>query len=187
MKLRIHRPSPALFVAVLALIVAMGGSAVALQRTQSGDSLIAKRTLSGNRLRLNTVTGKEVAEGKLGRVPKANLAAHVPALVWHTLTLINDWTNFYGPERRPAWAIDIQGIVHLRGDITESSGTDPHFATLPAAARPVDQVYLSAMLGAADLGRVTIDPAGQMFVAATSNQANARDLTSLDGITYSLH
>ncbi|MEO8106712.1 MAG: hypothetical protein ABI720_05280 [Actinomycetes bacterium] len=54
-----HRPSPAMVVAVIALVVAMGGTAVA-------GSLI-----NGADIKKNTVTGKQVKEPSLGAVPKA--------------------------------------------------------------------------------------------------------------------
>jgi hypothetical protein len=66
-------------VAYHALFVALGGTAFAgpiaqLAKTVSGDSVVKKRTLSGNRLRKDTVTGTEVKENTLGQVPKANQA-----------------------------------------------------------------------------------------------------------------
>lgn len=167
MKFRIRRPSPALFVAILALIVAMGGSAVALQRGQNGDNLITKRTLSGNRLRLNTVTGKEVTN-----------------LVWHNLTLINGWQNYYSSGARPpAYAIDVQGFVHLRGAV--SSGSSPAFAQLPKAVRPSANVYIVTDMFLAKLGRVEIQHGGTMYAEPTSETlSDATPFTDLEGITY---
>jgi hypothetical protein len=78
--LRRHRPSPAMVIAVLALVGAFGGSAIADNAVDFARSKlvngkkIKKRTISGNRLKRNTVTGKEVAESKLGKVPKATNA-----------------------------------------------------------------------------------------------------------------
>lgn len=76
---RPRRPSHGTVVAYLALFVALGGTAFAgpiaqLAKTVSGDSVVKKRTLSGNRLRKDTVTGTEVKENTLGQVPKANQA-----------------------------------------------------------------------------------------------------------------
>jgi hypothetical protein len=65
------RPSPALVVAFIALIFAMAGSAQASLHLMSGDSLIKKGSLSGNRLRAHTVSGAQVNLAKLGKVPSA--------------------------------------------------------------------------------------------------------------------
>jgi hypothetical protein len=64
-----RRPSPAMIVALIALFVALGGSVYAAGRL-SGES-IKKRSLPGNRIVKNDVTGKEVKESALGKVPNA--------------------------------------------------------------------------------------------------------------------
>jgi hypothetical protein len=66
-------------VATVALIVALGGTAFAgpvaqLARMISGDNLIRKHSLSGNRLRNHTLTGTQINLSKLGTVPNANQA-----------------------------------------------------------------------------------------------------------------
>jgi hypothetical protein len=66
------RPSPAFVVACIALVVAASGTAVAATSALvSGDALIKKNSLSGNRLRNHTVTGVQVNMSKLGKVPTA--------------------------------------------------------------------------------------------------------------------
>jgi hypothetical protein len=69
-KLR-RRPSPALVISIVALVLAASGTAVAASKLVSGDSLIKKDSLSGNRLKNGSVTGKEIAAGTLGKVPDA--------------------------------------------------------------------------------------------------------------------
>ncbi|HZC71739.1 MAG TPA: hypothetical protein VE442_13690 [Jatrophihabitans sp.] len=136
--------------------------------------MITKRTLSGNRLRLNTVTGTEVAN-----------------LTWHNLTLTNDWANFWTPvgsPRRPGYAIDAQGIVHLRGAIAQPVGPGFHdFAVLPKAARPAVQIYLPAAMVAGTPGASSIAHNGEMDVLEDVQFSDAQQFTSLEGITYSLH
>jgi hypothetical protein len=61
-------------VAVAALIVAASGTAIAAGALVKGDSLIAKRSLSGNRLRNHTIVGTQVNLKKLGKVPSAKRA-----------------------------------------------------------------------------------------------------------------
>ena len=162
-----------MFVAILALVVAMSGSAIAIQRVgQNGDNLIAPRTLSGNRLRLNTVTGQEVAD-----------------LVWHPLTLINGWVNYNGSVRPPAWAMDAQGIVHFRGAIMQSSGSNRIFTRLPIAIRPAVNVWLPSDLNSAHPGRLDVYASGVVYEQSPDNadNASAQAFTDLDGVTYSVH
>lgn len=66
-----RKPSAAMVVAIVALVVALSGTAVAGSGRVSGDNLIKKGSLSGNRLRSHTLTGKQVDLAKLGQVPSA--------------------------------------------------------------------------------------------------------------------
>ncbi len=79
-----HRPSPAMAVAVVALLVAFGGSAaadqvvdVAKRAKLINGKRITPRSLAGNRLRRNSVGPREVRESRLAKVPKARLADNV--------------------------------------------------------------------------------------------------------------
>jgi hypothetical protein len=72
-----HRPSAGLVVAVIALVVATSGTAFAAGQLVSGDTLIKKDSLSGDRLRTDSVTGKQIKLGSLGQVPKAKDAAEL--------------------------------------------------------------------------------------------------------------
>jgi len=75
-----RRPSAAMVVAIVALIVAASGTAVAASRMVNGDSLIKKNSLSGNRLRTHSITGKEIRLSSLGQVPNARNAGDANAL-----------------------------------------------------------------------------------------------------------
>jgi len=61
-------------VAVIALVVAATGTAVAAGEHVDGDSLIKKGSLSGNRLRDHTLTGLQIKVSALGTVPTAKNA-----------------------------------------------------------------------------------------------------------------
>lgn len=71
-----RRPSASMLVAVTALIFAAAGTAVAAGHLMSGDKLIKRHSLSGNRLRNHTLTGTQINMGKLGKVPSAKNADH---------------------------------------------------------------------------------------------------------------
>jgi hypothetical protein len=73
-KLKKRRPSPAMVVAVVALIAALGGTAYAAQRINGGS--IIKQTIGGGKLKQKTLTGYQINTNKLGIVPSAKRATH---------------------------------------------------------------------------------------------------------------
>jgi hypothetical protein len=70
--LRLRRPSPALVIAVLALVVALGGSAYAVR--QINGSTIKRGSIPGDRIRNNALTGTQIDKARLGRVNEARNA-----------------------------------------------------------------------------------------------------------------
>jgi hypothetical protein len=71
---RFRRPSPALVIAVLALVVALGGTAYAVK--QINGSTIKQRSIPGDRIRNNALTGTQINEARLGRVNEARNATN---------------------------------------------------------------------------------------------------------------
>jgi hypothetical protein len=69
-----RRPSPAMVVAIIALIVALAGTAYAAQTINGGA--IKKQTIGGGKLKEKTLTGFQINTNKLGVVPSAKRAAH---------------------------------------------------------------------------------------------------------------
>src|SRR4051812_17878754 len=65
----VSRVSPSMAVALLALFVALGGTGYAAARI-NGRS-ITDRSISGAKLKRNTLTGRQIDESRLGRVPSA--------------------------------------------------------------------------------------------------------------------
>ena len=68
-------PSAPLVISIIALVLAASGSAMAASKLVSGNSLIKKGSLSGNRLQSHSLTGTQINLGKLGTVPKAGSAS----------------------------------------------------------------------------------------------------------------
>jgi hypothetical protein len=73
-----RRPSAAMVVAMTALVMAFTGPAIADQVVSAAKKIngkdIKSRSIAGNRLRNDTVTGIQVSESKLGKVPSASKA-----------------------------------------------------------------------------------------------------------------
>jgi hypothetical protein len=67
-------PSPAMVVAVIALIVALAGTAYAAQSING--NLIQKQTIGGGKLKKKTLTGFQINTAKLGTVPFSKVATH---------------------------------------------------------------------------------------------------------------
>jgi hypothetical protein len=79
--LRQRRPSPALVVAVVALIVALAGTAYAAQKING--NLIEKQTIGAGKLKKKTLTGFQINVNKLGTVPFAKVTTHTFWAVVH--------------------------------------------------------------------------------------------------------
>jgi hypothetical protein len=63
-------------VAMLALVVAASGTAVAATNLSAGDSLIKKNSLSGNRLKNHSVTWNKIKQSSVGTVKNADHATN---------------------------------------------------------------------------------------------------------------
>jgi hypothetical protein len=72
--LKRRMPSPAMVVAIIALVVALAGTAYAAQSINGGS--IKKQTIGGGKLKHKTLTGFQINTNKLGVVPAAKRAAH---------------------------------------------------------------------------------------------------------------
>src|SRR6187200_1343555 len=69
-----RRPSPAMVVALIALVAALAGTAYAAQSINGGA--IKKQTIGGGKLKKDTLTGFQINTNKLGTVPFAQVATH---------------------------------------------------------------------------------------------------------------
>jgi len=73
-KLKKARPSPAMVVAIVALVTALAGTAYAAQTINGGA--IKKQTIGGGKLKQKTLTGYQINVNKLGMVPTAQRATN---------------------------------------------------------------------------------------------------------------
>jgi hypothetical protein len=75
-----RRPSPAMIVALIALFVALAGTAYAAQSINGGA--IKKQTIGGGKLKQKTLTGFQINTNKLGIVPSAKSAIRASHTFW---------------------------------------------------------------------------------------------------------
>jgi hypothetical protein len=116
-----RRPSAAMVVAFLALIVASSGGAVAASRLAIGDSIIRPRSLSGNRLRSHTVGRAQINLTRLGTVPAA-------------LRAVSATTATSAGTAGNAMTLDgIAGSGYTRSDCNSTTGQVKGFALIPAS------------------------------------------------------
>jgi len=173
----------------------------------SGNSLIKKQSLSGDRLKADTVTGSQIDEGSLGSVPNAAKAANATnatnatnaataanaANAAHAATADQvptpTRTSFsYGPgwatdtsftARAAGYRKDAGGLVHLQGQVTRASGTGTVIATLPVGFRATDYTYFPVYTAGNTFGSVYIRGNGEIVLFGGD-----ASFVSLEGITF---
>lgn len=154
-------------IAIGGMVVGLSVPAVAHEaRHLINGSSIKKHSISGNRLKNHTITGKQVKP-----------------LQWHRLTLQNGWQIADGgAEGAPAYAVDAQGLVHLKGAL--QNGTSIAF-TLPAKLHPVHELWVVVDEALAETGRLNIFNNGAVVIEDDPDHSGAAtDFTSLEGATF---
>ncbi|MFL5824750.1 MAG: hypothetical protein ACJ764_15070 [Solirubrobacteraceae bacterium] len=112
---RRYVPSRAMIVALVALLVAMSGSAYAVSSTINGSQL-TNRSVAAIKLTQHTLTGIEINKSRLGLVPSAGVARNA-----HALGGIGPTGFVHGPGRR--------SLAHLT--LTPSSLSDHELLKVP--------------------------------------------------------
>lgn len=170
--------------AVLTLAVSISPApSIAAELVNTAD--IANGAVTQPKLGADSVVSGKILNETIGGVDVKNgsiTPVDVVGLVWHDLVLLNGWDNENGALRPPGWAVDLQGVVHLRGAI--SGGETTTFARLPASVRPSAWVYVSTTLDDSAPGRIVIDPTGYLQADYSDTFGDAITFTSLDGVTW---
>lgn len=202
-RLFLRRPSGAMVVAIIALIVAASGSAVAatkIAKITNGDKLIARGTLSGNRLRPHTITGtqirahaltaKQISLKKLGKVPSAATADRATSATVATSALnANTASNAAELNGQPgsnflttASRIGTNGIVRTGAGVTTTLFTVGPFTVLMDCASTAGATRLTLSASSSEAGSAidgnvvgpgTAPPTGLDIPATSSAKANA--------------
>jgi hypothetical protein len=198
-----RRPSASMIVAVLALVMAMSGSAVAASRLLNGDHLIRKGTLSGNRLRKHTLTGRQINLKKLGTVPSASYAhtagqatAAGYATTAGSATSAGNADSLGGQPASTyltnASRVGTPGIVKVSGSTAGTTATllksGPFTVQMTCTTSGADtSMYLSASTGEAnsDLNG-TLNPTPGVFVRTGPSINATASPSAIDDITMTL-
>jgi hypothetical protein len=200
-RIRLRRPSPALVVSAIALIVALGGTSYAafsLPMNSVGTKQLRNAAVANGKLQNGAVTTRKIANGAVTSdklnlngvtVPNAlhadtagtatNPYARAQKLQPTSAFLENGWTTGTG-FGVAGYAKDQFGVVHLFGAVSNATATANRIFTLPAGFRPGYDVDVSAPFSLVADGVLRINPDGTVV--------SANDPTSfvdLEGITFS--
>jgi hypothetical protein len=188
--MRMRVPSAATLISLIALMVAVGGTAYSATMINGSD--IKPRSIPGDRLQNHTLTGTQINVEELGTVPNAShanassvatRALSLAAPSWQPLSLQNGWTKAPFGTSPPAVA-NYNGLIYLKGAIA-TDGTNPVPFVLPTADRPTHFVDVTADMCNATSGRLQIEPDGVVTVEPEAGTfSNAACFTSLDGIEF---
>lgn len=109
-----RRPSPALIVATLALVVALGGTAYAV--TSINGSALVDHSVRGRKLVNDTLTGTQVKESSLGKVRRAANADTVGRITVRKV--------FYAPATAPSGPTKLLtlGGLTIKGSCADGGG-----------------------------------------------------------------
>jgi hypothetical protein len=154
-----HRftPSPALVVALVALFVALGGTSYAaisaLPANSVGTKQLKNNAVTGSKLANGAITAAKISISALGPA-KVVGAAGAPPYQGTWGAGAGDAASFY----KDPW-----GIVHLQGNVSNSSGsTSGTIFTLPPGDRPAGFLYFSAYGGGASAAYVLVGSNGDV-------------------------
>ena len=160
---RIHRPSPAMIVACLALAISLGGTGYAalklpansvgtkqLRKGSVTNGKLARGAVTASKVKGNSLTGAQVNESTLGTVPDATTAQGLAASeAFHVVgapgqpAFQNSWQNKGDTFDAPlGFYKDRTGVVHLRGRIINGPANTTIFQ-LPPGYRPASGNYLT--------------------------------------------
>lgn len=172
--MRISRPSPALLIALLAVVVAMSGTAyAALAKNSVGSRQVINNSLKGKDIKDDKLTGKDIKESTLVGFAKSAQPAftEVPALG-------AGFTPF-GGYNTAGYMIDTLGYVHLKGTFSCPAGENTVF-TLPAGLRPAGRAFLPMAVGGQAGGNVQVEVDGDVRPFLPSTAAPC----GIDGVVF---
>jgi len=167
--------------ATLALVVALGGTGYAAATIGTKD--IKNNAVTSAKIKNKGVLTKDLKDGGVSSLKIKDDGVRprdVADIQMHDLTLLNGWSAYPGLTAQVG--IDAEGVVHLRGGVTQNGGFNGVIATLPEGFRPSETVYVATnLLAAAGPARLNITTGGTLMVqvGAPATDAQAQGFTSI--------
>jgi len=183
-------------VSSLALFVALGGTSYAVARNSVGSAQLRANAVTSAKVKNRSLRSTDLApsariglrgpRGVEGPAGPAGAGIGAPE-AWKALPLAGTWDLFDTAHQRPGFRKDSQGLVHLRGLLTQTAGlpaADDVVGTLPAGYRPsVRTIFVVATGQNIGFARLIVDPNGTLTRTAPGDVLE-KDYTSLNGITF---
>jgi hypothetical protein len=129
-----------------------------------------------------TPAGAATAQAGHAQAGHGHAAAPQAALTWHALKLANGWKSASAPKLntgKPAWAIR-DGVVYLRGAVTDTVSGTSVFSQLPVGARPSRDLYIEVYTANDTSGDLFISTGGSM----QAYYGQATTFTSLSTVSF---
>ena len=197
--MRRPRLSYANVVSSLALFVALGGTSYAVARNSIGTPQLKADAVTSAKVKNGSLRNGDLAPSARGqRGPRgpqgpagkdgtgAGGAADLTPEAWQPLQLVSGWTDYSNGYQAAEYRKDKQGMVHLRGVLTQAAGApapNQLIATLPPGYRPANHQILAAFGGGPEVAaRHDIYPSGGLFWV--SGPTAELDYTTLTGISW---
>lgn len=164
------RPSPALIVAVIALVAALAGTALA-----GTDGLTKAVTKSKVKKIAKTQADKRIDARVLKHEPLHLIgAAGEPAFQ-------NEWSNYGTSYSSAGFYKDPSGIVHLQGTMNDTTDNSVAF-TLPAGYRPGEDLYMPAAGDGPVAANLVVQSDGDVYPDCAG--PNCAPAIGIDGLSY---
>ncbi len=184
------RPSPTLVVAILALVAAVTGAAVAQPAakkavTKKKVKKIATKQINKLAPGLSVANADTAGDANTVGGKPASAFASSAVEPFHRVgapgqpQFQNGWTNEdLGATTDAAFYKDPLGVVHLKGQISNSTSGQTNVFVLPQAYRPTESYQFN--LPAGPVSAVLVHPDGRVNVGCSGPSCHA----SLDGATF---
>jgi hypothetical protein len=210
-KIRASRPSPGIVVAVLALVAALAGTAIA--GTPATTSAINKKkvkkiaTKQINKLAPTLSVASADTAGSADTATTADTAANAqsasnagalqgkPASAFASASepyhevgtsgepdFVNGWDNVVGPFSKAGFYKDSQGVVHLKGNIDTATGDGAGAFTLPPGYRPSEFLIMPA--GSVEAAAAQLGVSSNGGMNPTCFSAGTACEVGIDGLTF---
>jgi hypothetical protein len=180
-------------VSSIALFVALGGTSYAVARNSVGSQQLRANAVSSSKVKDRSLQTRDLSPtARLGRRgPRGPVGPQGQFIGtpedWKPLAVQNGWDFFGGGHQRPGFRKDRQGLVHLRGLLTQTAGepaAEDTMATLPAGYRPsVRTIFAVATGQPIAFARLVVDPDGTLKRTGAGAVLES-DYTSLDGVVF---
>lgn len=122
---RLPRPTASLFISIVALVVALGGTAYAsgvLPRHSVGTVQLKKNAVVSSKVKNRSLLKKDFRAGQLPAGPKGDTGAPGSVLGWATIQSGGTVFNFGGQLGAPTVTHPATGIYCIKGNGWESQG-----------------------------------------------------------------